>query len=258
MKIGIITDIHENVGILEETLKKAEENRCDEVACLGDIVGFDTRFYDFSMKRSAKSCIELIESNCRWVVAGNHDLNSVSRFPSWTNGFEYPEGWFIMSSNERKRISSGKVWCYEYDSPNDLSEKESGYLSRLPEYIIPEVSQDSILFSHYIFPDFTGSTTLYVERSNQMKKHWDFMSSNKVSLSFIGHSHNIFAGFAYKKNGLSVKAFHSLPNNYFVLGEESVVVLLPPLSGDKGKTGFTIFDTSTRRLSLIPTGFSKT
>ena len=256
MRIGIITDIHENVSMLEETLKVAEEHKCDELACLGDIVGYDTRFYDRSMRRSAKSCVALVESHFRWVVAGNHDLNSVARLPSWSNGFEYPEKWFIMSGHERKKISSGRVWCYEYDLPNDLSEKEWGYLSRIPEYIIPEPTKDSMLFSHYIYPDFTGSTTIYIERNQQMKKHWDFMSSNNLKFSFIGHSHSIFAGFAYKDSGLSVKAFHSLPNNNFFLGEEPVVILLPPLSGDKGKTGFSIFDTSSRRLSLIATGIS--
>lgn len=257
MKIGIITDIHENVRILEETLKIAEEYKCDEMACLGDIVGFDTRFYDLSVKPCAKSCVGLIESNCRWVVAGNHDLYSVSRLPSWSNGFEFPENWFTIKADERKRLSEGRVWTYEYDSPNNLSEKETEYLKKLPEYIIPELGENPILFSHYIYPDFTGSTTIYVERNNQIKRHWGFMGSNSVRVSLIGHSHSIFAGFAYKNRGFSVKAFHSLPNNEFLLGDDSVIVLLPPLSGDKGKTGFTIYDTSTRKLSLIHTGISK-
>ncbi len=257
MKIGIITDIHENVRVLEETLKAAEKHKCDEISCLGDIVGFDTRFYDISIKRCAKSCVELIGSNCRWVVAGNHDLNSVSRLPSWSNGFEFPGNWFTIKADERKKLSDGRVWTYEYDAPNNLSEREKEYLNQLPEYIIPELEDIPVLFSHYIYPDFTGSTTIYVERNNQIKRHWDFMSSNKVRVSLIGHSHSIFAGFAYKNRGLSVKAFHSLPNSDFLLGDDSVVVLLPPLSGDKGKTGFTIYDTSTRRLSLIHIGISK-
>ena len=256
MKIGIITDIHENVKILEETLRKAEENKCDELACLGDIVGFDTRFYDNSIERCAKSCVELIESNFRWVVAGNHDLNSVSRFPSWSNGFEYPENWFMIQTDERKLLADGKVWTYEFDSPNNLTEKEREFLEKIPEYIIPELEGNRILFSHYIYPDFTGSTTIYAERNIQIRKHWDFMNSNMVKVSLIGHSHSNFAGFAYKNQGLSVKAFHSIPNNDFLLGDDSVVVLLPPLSGDRGKTGFTIYDTATRRLSLIHTGIS--
>lgn len=257
MRIAIITDIHENAGVLEETLRKAEELKCDELICLGDITGFDTRFYNDSILRSAKSCVRLIEEHCRWVVAGNHDLNTVSRFPSWTNGFNYPESWFEESGIDKKKMAGGKVWSYEYDSLNDLSEKELSYLNNLPEYIIPEAPLSSLLFSHYIFPDFTGSTTVYVERLNQMKKHWGFMSSNKVTVSFIGHSHNIFAGFSYKENGLSVKAFHSLSNSDFFLGDDPVVVLLPPLSGERGKTGFAIFDVSTRRLNIIHNSTSK-
>jgi hypothetical protein len=254
MRIGILTDIHENLMVLQETLSLASFHKCDELACLGDIVGCDTRFYDHSMTRSAKTCIGLIKSNCRWIVTGNHDLHAAGRLPSYSNGFEYPVNWFSMSSAERKKASSGKVWCYESEANNDMSAGELDFMQDLPEFIIPAVINNTFLFSHYIFPDFTGSTTLYIERNHQLKSHWDFMNSHNLKFSFIGHSHSTFAGFAYKNNGSFMLAFHSLPNNSFSLGDEPVVILLPPLSGDKGRTGFTIIDTGEMRLSLFSTG----
>ena len=251
MRIGIITDVHENEAALCEALRIADAHKCDELACLGDIVGYDTRFYDHSRARSASACILIIRSECRWIAAGNHDLNAAGRIPSSSNGFDYPQNWFSMKSVERKKISSGKVWCYEGDASNDLNESELDFLRGLPEYLITTEAGVTCLFSHYIFPDFTGSTTRYIERNNQMKKHWAFMNSNNLHLSFIGHSHNHFPGFAYNNNSSFFRAFHSLPQDNFQIGQEPVVIMLPPLSGEKGRTGFSIIDTDTMKLTTI-------
>lgn len=251
MRIGIITDIHENEAVLHEALKIAAVHKCDEMACLGDIVGYDTRFYDHSRARSASACIRIIRSTCRWIIAGNHDLNAASRLPSYSNEFVYPDTWFKIDGRERKKISSGKVWCYESDALNDLNNNEMEFLRGLPEFLTTTEQGISCLFSHYIFPDLTGSTTLYIERNNQMKKHWDFMNSHNLIFSFIGHSHNHFAGFAYKNNGSLLRAFNSLSQDNFYLGKEPVVIMLPPLTGEKGRTGLSIIDTDTMKLSIV-------
>ena len=39
-----VIQVQFNEAVLRETLKSAEHNKCDELACLGDIVGYDTRF----------------------------------------------------------------------------------------------------------------------------------------------------------------------------------------------------------------------
>jgi len=256
MKIGIITDIHENIFALKEALRLAEINRCDELVCLGDIAGYDRRFYRYSETRSASECLRLVRSGFRWIVAGNHDLFAGGRFPSYSNGFKYPERWFSMSAGERKSVSKGKVWCFEGDDPNDLSDEEILILRGLPEHQIISVQGISLVFSHYFAPDFTGSTTKYVERKSHLKGQWEFMEANGIRLSFSGHSHNHFAGFAYRNTGSFLKAIHTFPQDTFSLGNEMAVVLLPPLSGDKGRTGFSIIDTSDMKLSIIYTGHS--
>jgi predicted phosphodiesterase len=254
MRIGIITDIHENVEMLQQSLRQAAAYKCDDLVCLGDIVGFDRRYYRYNTKRSAKKCLEIIMSSFRWVVAGNHDLFAANRFPFYSNGFDYPENWFQMDPDERKMNSTGKVWCYEGDEPHDLEEAEIIYLRTLPEYIITAEPGIPCLFSHYIYPDVTGSTTRYVERNHQMKGHWDFMDSNNIKYSFSGHSHELFAGFAYRNKRSFFKAVHNLPSDSFKLGDEMVMTVLPPLTGEKGRTGFAILDTSTLKLNIIPTG----
>ncbi|MBW6500994.1 MAG: metallophosphatase family protein [Bacteroidales bacterium] len=142
MRIGIITDIHENTATLTEALRLASLNKCDEIACLGDIVGFE-------------------------------------------------------------------------------------------------------------YPDFTGSTTQYVERNNHLTSLWGFMELNNATYSFSGHSHSHFAGLAYRGGRSFFKAIHSVPCQTLNLGKEMVMISLPPLAGEKGRTGFSIIDSDNLKLEII-------
>lgn len=251
MRIGIISDIHENTAMLSEALRLASVNKCDEIACLGDIVGLDHRFYTFNPRHSARECLRLVRSNCRWIVPGNHDFFAAKRLPSFTNGFVYPEGWFNMDAQERKRISNGRVWSYEGEIPADLDEEDLMFINSLPEYIILPFAGTNCLLSHYIYPDFTGSTTQYVERNNHLTRFWEFMDRNNIMYSFSGHSHNHFAGLAYKGGRSFLKAIHSVPCQTINLGNEMVMILLPPVAGEKGRTGFSIIDSDNLKLGII-------
>ena len=251
MRIGIITDIHENVVVLTEALRLASVYKCDEIACLGDIVGFDSRFYSFNPHNSARACLDLVRSSCRWIVPGNHDLFAAKRLPSYTNGFEYPGTWFRMDPGERKRLSQGRVWTYEGEAPNDLDEERLCFISSLPDHIILPFADTNCLFSHYIYPDFTGSTTQYVERNKHLAHLWAFMENNRVRYSFSGHSHNHFAGLAYRGGRAFLKAIHPVPYQTINLGEEMVMISLPPLAGEKGRTGFSIIDSDKLKLDII-------
>ncbi len=254
MKIGIITDIHENTEMLREALKLASFYRCDEIACLGDIAGYDRRFYRHEEKRSAKTCIDLIRSNCRWIVAGNHDLFASRRFPVYTNGFSYPDDWYELSAEDKKITSAGKVWSYDGDAPNDLDDSDIEFLNALPEYVDISFAGVDCLFSHYIYPDFTGSTTRYVEKSSQLEGLWQFMDQIGARYSFSGHSHSSFTGFAFRRNmpfSLPfMKAVHSLPHDRFNLGKEMELVILPALSGEHGRACFSVVDTDNLSLQV--------
>ncbi len=251
MKIGIITDIHENVQMLREAFRLASVHKCDEIVCLGDIAGFDQRFYTVNTGRSARTCLEMVRSNCRWIVPGNHDLFAAGRIPSYTNGFKYPDMWFEMNAMERKNAAHGKVWCYDGDAPNDLVEDDRLFIKSLPEYVTLSFNGIASLFSHYIYPDFTGSTTQYLKRNYQLHGLWEFMNLQKVKYSFSGHSHNHFAGIAYKGRGFFLQAIHSVPLQSFNLGDEMLMILLPPLAGEKGRSGFSIIDLDRMKLDII-------
>jgi len=251
MKIGLITDIHENNLLLADALRLASAHKCDEIVCLGDIVGYDRRFYNYDSSRSGSECIRLVRENCKWVTAGNHDLFAARILPSYSNGFIYPDNWFSLDTAQRKYMSSGKVWCYEGDSPNDLTDYDIEYLRGIPEYIMTSDPGIPCLFSHYLAPDFTGSTTIYIERGRQLKHHWEVLGSNRIRLSFSGHSHNHFTGFAYRSANSLMKAIHSFSGDVFYLGKETTAIILPPLSGEKGRRGFSILDTSNLVIQII-------
>ncbi len=251
MKIGIITDIHENVSMLEAVLRVADDQGCDELACLGDIAGYDSRFYNYHFRRSARQCVSLVRSNCRWVVAGNHDLHAASRLPSWSNGHRYPDHWFKMTPSERREASGGLVWSFEGEDPNDLGDEEIAYLNTIPEYEIVSENGMTLLLSHYVYPDFTGSTTRYVARQHHIKELWKFMHHHGVSFSLSGHSHKPFAYFSHRGPFSFVKALHPVPGDTIFLGHEMTMMLLPPLTGGNGRTSFSVIDTEMRMLYLM-------
>lgn len=237
--------------MLEAVLRTAEKLRCDELACLGDIAGYDRRFYNYQFRRSARMCVSLIRSSCRWVVAGNHDLFAVMRFPEWSNGYRYPEKWFLMSPEERRGASEGLVWSFDSEDPNDLGEEEIDFLKRIPEYEIVTTQAMKLLLSHYIYPDFTGSTTRYVAKQNHISELWRFMDRHGIHFSLSGHSHKAFAYFSHRRSPGFLRAIHPVPNDSIYLGHEMTMLLLPPLTGGNGRTSFSVIDTDARTLNLI-------
>lgn len=242
--------------MLQEALRAADAWACHEIACLGDIAGFDRRFYRHELKRSASACLSLIRANCRWIVAGNHDLAAASRFPLYSNGFIYPDEWYDLPPEEKRALSEGRVWTYEGDSANDLGPEDLEFLNNLPEYINVSAEGADCLFSHYIFPDCTGSTTRYVEKNSQLRDLWKFMDEIGSVYAFTGHSHAAFTGFAYRHNSSLIlpfmKAVHSLPHDSYTLGTGMMLSVLPALTGDEGRACFSVFDTGSLQLSVIP------
>ncbi|HOH99701.1 MAG TPA: metallophosphoesterase family protein [Bacteroidales bacterium] len=253
MKIALITDIHEHNLTLENILRQAEMKGCDEVACLGDIVGLDTRFHHKPAQRSARRSLELIRTHCRWVVAGNHDLYAAKRIPQHANGFEFPATWFEMSAQERKKVSRGKVWTFEHEVDNDLDDQDIAYIHSLPEFLVLNENGQKLLFSHYLYPDFTGSTTQYMERHHHLQDLWQFMTQQGLLYAFCGHAHTSFPEFAFPGRRSIFKAIHPIPSESIFLDNKTAAILLPPVSGSAGKAGFSILDTQNRHLHIVYT-----
>ncbi|MCX6826934.1 MAG: metallophosphoesterase family protein, partial [candidate division Zixibacteria bacterium] len=84
MKIGLICDIHEDLHSLKEALRQLEKRNCDDLICLGDIVGYDISCHEHGATRDSSACIAAIRSNCRYAVIGNHDLFALKKIPQST------------------------------------------------------------------------------------------------------------------------------------------------------------------------------
>jgi predicted phosphodiesterase len=121
MKIGLLSDIHEDIISLKKGFDILFREQCDQIICLGDITGFSNPYYPFGETRDANSCIEMVRKYCTTVLSGNHDLFSAGRITTFKAGIEYPGDWFNLEINDRISLLGGKIWLYEKEIIPELS-----------------------------------------------------------------------------------------------------------------------------------------
>ena len=68
MSIAVVSDIHGNRQAFEAVLEAIEEAGCEQVWCLGDLVGYGAE---------PDACVELAERHVAVCLAGNHDLGVI-------------------------------------------------------------------------------------------------------------------------------------------------------------------------------------
>ncbi len=246
MKLGIISDIHEDVVSLRQAIGLLNEKKCDEIICLGDIVGYSVPYYNFPDTRDASECIAIVRSTCSVVISGNHDLFAITKVTNFRNGFEYPDNWFELDFGERRVISGGKVWIYEDEELSPLlKQADRTYLDSLPEYVIKDFGGVSFLFSHYLYPDISGSESSYRYKKKDVVEHTDFISQNNCDIGFSGHAH-VEGYLSGKKSSFKWKNFgkHLLKKNVSW-------VVSPNISGSTRANGFMIFDTNSFELDAV-------
>ena len=122
--IALISDIHSNIEALSAVWKDIEQNGCDKVYCLGDIVGYGP---------NPEQCIDIIMHKCDICTMGNHDFGVVkmpfgfNRFArasiEWTKTRLKPG---ILSLKKRK------VWKWIDSLPHTHEENNVSYLHASP------------------------------------------------------------------------------------------------------------------------------
>ncbi len=65
MRVAIVSDIHGNRQALETVLEAVDASTCEELWCLGDVVGYGA---------DPDACIEMIRARAVICLCGNHDL----------------------------------------------------------------------------------------------------------------------------------------------------------------------------------------
>ena len=222
------------------------KSRCDQIICLGDIVGCNPSSHPYYSLRNANRCIDLIRNNCSITVAGNHDLYAVRKTPVHQTDFQLPQKWYSFSLDKRKKLAKGRYWLYEdHDLPLDLSPENIKFLESLPEFKTLSKHHPGIFFSHYIYPDLSGSTTTFIESKEQLTEHYKFMGLNKCLIAFSGHRH--VDGFLFG-NSTKLK-YHSYKK--VSLHIENCWIDAPSICRNSKSNGFLIFDTSSFELQRI-------
>ncbi|MDD5673910.1 MAG: metallophosphoesterase family protein [Chitinivibrionales bacterium] len=70
MRWAFISDIHANSEALEAVVKDIDTQGIDQIACLGDVVGYGA---------NPNECIDLVEKRCPIVILGNHDAAAIGQ-----------------------------------------------------------------------------------------------------------------------------------------------------------------------------------
>ena len=233
MKYAIISDIHEDIVSLRKVMTRIKGFDVDKLVCLGDITGFSDMHHPHKETKDAEACINLLKTDCDIIVAGNHDLNTLDKLPS-----------FLKRHKEANSFLPKQTWAYEGEVHASLSRENIKLLKDLPEYDIETVDDFNILFSHFVFPDITGSTMMIPEVKKELKPHFNFMDNNDCLLSFVGHTH--IDGFALSKGrDVQFKEF-----GFKRLSGKQKIIFCPAVVCDES-SGFMIFDTNNFELSII-------
>ncbi len=72
MRVAIVSDIHANRHAFEAVLDEIEASECEEMWCLGDLVGYGAE---------PDACVELARAHAAICLAGNHDLGVRGTLP---------------------------------------------------------------------------------------------------------------------------------------------------------------------------------
>jgi hypothetical protein len=105
-----------------------------------------------------------------------------------------------MKISERDILLGDKIWLYEKEIMPGLTDENREYLTTLPEYHIFNTDGINILFTHFIYPDISGSLRKRIDDISDYRGHFRFMRQNNCILSFAGHMHR--EGFEIVSKGM--------------------------------------------------------
>jgi predicted phosphodiesterase len=245
MKLSVIADIHSDLISLQEALREIDKQKCDKILCLGDIVGYNQYFEGSPDGRDADACVKMVKNYCDYVVCGNHDLNAIRKLPSYHVELGMPDNWYELELEERERISKSKLWLYEDEMDDPVSESSFEYLNALPVQIVIETGDFNILATHFIEPDITGTSKDSPAGRQDFYRHLKLLKKNNCMAGLTGHAH--LEGFA------RISRRDYLMNYYrkSLLPKKRQVIVVPPLTRSPGSRGFIIMDSHSREFEAI-------
>ena len=132
MKLGVITDIHNNYIALKVVVEKLQQLKCDKIICCGDIIGIGP--YPEETVQYMMQIPDLI------AVRGNHEKYLLDKMPD-----EYP--------NE-DMMGNGEIEHHKWEH-SLLSQKSVDFLRKLPYRVNVEFEGYNLSIMHYCM-DYDG------------------------------------------------------------------------------------------------------
>jgi predicted phosphodiesterase len=120
VRIAVVSDVHGNRQAFEAVLDAIAESDCEELWCLGDLVGYGA---------DPDACVALAQDHCSVCLAGNHDLGVTGAIPleqfsrgaaiaaHWTRDTITAETLDFLTSLEPQNL--GQVVALYHASPRD-------------------------------------------------------------------------------------------------------------------------------------------
>lgn len=247
MRIGFLSDIHEDILSLDLALGILARQHCDTLVCLGDIVGFTLPFYRYIQTRSAEACIDRIRAHCTATVAGNHDLYAVRRVPEHRAGFDYGPDWYGLDYAARADRARNRIWLYEDNEiPPVLSTPAADFLRSLPETQCIDLDGISCLLSHFCYPDLSGSAIYFPSQAFHLRKHFEFMRHHGCRIGVSGHGHPEGC-LIVDEDRFVVHPFGTIP-----LADEPQWIVAPSVAQTARANGCMVLDTQQRQIHILP------
>lgn len=142
-KRAIVSDVHSNMEALAAVLEDATAEGCDDVVCLGDLIGYGP---------NPRQVLREAVKSFRWTILGNHE-EAVLYEPVGFNWKAEASAYWTRDQLRSRRYPAAEsrtFWSYLEKMPRFVEEEDVLYVHASPldptkEYIMPEACFNSDL-----------------------------------------------------------------------------------------------------------------